>query len=446
MTGTREFAILGALLLAAALLCLPLLTAGYHRYDMLLLQNWGNLAREAGLPSLYEGRPPAGFDRRTTNHPPLHPYLLAFDSWLSEKVFGDSTPLRPHSVAVWKLVPCLAHLGIGVLIYLSLRSRSGIRPAFLAAASYLFNPALVYSTACWGQADSIGAFLMLLSVLSLVRGRPAAALSALTLAVLAQLRSLVVLPVVGCALAAGYRAGRIAAALLAALALVLAVCFPYLAARRGPDVVRVLVSYPRMYPYASCGAYNLWYLARPHATLQTALGDTTRWAGAELRTIGLILFLGYLAFVLWRYGRNRDPLLSAAALCFAFFMLPTQVHSRYLFPFLAFLALLLDRGRAYLLVYGLVSLGHLLNLMGQLPFRSDACFFYRGFQAFLDAVAARNGTLSLGVAVSLVNCLAFAVFTSLIARSGVGPTRSPGSCVRSPKSRRAGPDLGTTAA
>jgi hypothetical protein len=62
--------------------------------------------------------------------------------------------------------------------------------------------------------------------------------------------------------------------------------------------------------------------------------------GVPMVKIGAVLFFAAVAFALWFRHRVKHPdvlWLTAAFLAFSFFMFPTQMHERYLFPFFALL-------------------------------------------------------------------------------------------------------------
>jgi hypothetical protein len=96
-------------------------------------------------------------------------------------------------------------------------------------------------------------------------------------------------------------------------------------------------------------AFNLWYVLSPHhnvlpwpkeriADSQAVIGNIT------FKQIGLFLasiFVLLICVVAWnRFDQDRE-FVWAAALYFGVFMLPTQVHERYLFPALIFLIIAL---------------------------------------------------------------------------------------------------------
>ncbi|MEA2549492.1 MAG: hypothetical protein QOE42_2090 [Chloroflexota bacterium] len=138
------------------------------------------------------------------------------------------------------------------------------------------------------------------------------------------------------------------------------------------------------YPYASVNAYNPWALASVDGSGVAANGS---WAcdsvivnppagGAfcpDAVMIGPIpaLFVGAallaLAFVLVSYMVARRPtplviLTGVAILAIAFFILPTRVHERYLFPFIAIGAILGAVSVRWRIAYVVLSVTTFLNM------------------------------------------------------------------------------------
>jgi hypothetical protein len=96
------------------------------------------------------------------------------------------------------------------------------------------------------------------------------------------------------------------------------------------------------YPFRTVEAYNLWYvLDRVDIRLRGmepggARADTRTLVGPVThRDAGLALLAAWTAFILaglWRWPSDGALVLAAAFQSFAVFMLPTQMHQRYVLP------------------------------------------------------------------------------------------------------------------
>ena len=83
------------------------------------------------------------------------------------------------------------------------------------------------------------------------------------------------------------------------------------------------------------------------------------------RDIGLALMAGCVLLIVILQPRRQEPWApwaGAAAIALAFFCLPTQIHERYLYPALVFLAVAAWADRRLLSVLGLLSTTFLMNL------------------------------------------------------------------------------------
>lgn len=71
------------------------------------------------------------------------------------------------TVLLYKLPAILSDIGTGYLIYLVVRKLKNERWGVIAAALYLFNPAIIANSAIWGQVDGLTAFFSLLALWAL---------------------------------------------------------------------------------------------------------------------------------------------------------------------------------------------------------------------------------------------------------------------------------------
>jgi len=142
------------------------------------------------------------------------------------------------------------------------------------------------------------------------------------------------------------------------------------------------------YAYTSVNAFNLW-----------AIGGLWILETPVLFATGWILFGALAAFVLYvlhkRFGASGELLVlfSAFILFFGFFMLPTRIHERYLFPALSVLALMFPFLKKTRLIYGVLSATCLVNQAYVLYFLNNNQYIQSG-----DLVA---------LTVTLINLMVF---------------------------------------
>lgn len=246
----------------------------------------------------------------------------------------------------------------------------GARRATAALAIALLNPAAIYTTAYWGQTDSIHSFLIMLAFLALTWGRPLGAILAIGAAIFTKPQSVVFVPVLATALLARFPSKNLMRSAMVSFVFVAIAVFSIF--QHTPiGVIRDGIGHlTTAYPYLAKGAINIW--APWQASVRTTVDDRTIYFGASLRTWGLVLLAGAITGTVWamrRRAKDDAVVLGAAVLSgMAFFLFPTEMHERYLypiFPLLALLALMRPRLRG---VWGILSAAFLGNLLFVLPF------------------------------------------------------------------------------
>ncbi|MBI5877355.1 MAG: DUF2029 domain-containing protein [Chloroflexi bacterium] len=295
------------------------------------------------------------------NTPPFLLYPFAVVGWLYRELFSPlfpptwlNDPALLRFLMRWPTL--LADLVAGALI-LRATFRADDRRWWLPVTLYLFNPALIFDSAYWGQTAAIHALWMLLAVMASARRWPGWAGAALSLALTTKPQALAIAPLP--ALNAWRDRGllRFAAAGLLAWLVVVA---PFLAAGMLGGVIAQYTQTAQYHPYLSVNAHNLWWLLTAGQGWQP---DTNGLAGVPFRIWGFALFgLATLlsVAVTWRNRASLD--LAAAYQSLAFFMLLSQIHENHALPLFAPLALACAGGRASWRLYGALALTALANM------------------------------------------------------------------------------------
>jgi Gpi18-like mannosyltransferase len=153
---------------------------------------WGRTVAAHGIGKLYE------LSYAPVDYPPLYPALLSVAAFCERWLHIAGT----HRLApfVFKLPPLLALLMLPIIAGaaidvagISLAGRWGV--ALVAAT--LLNPALLFVSVVWGQADVVVADLVLLAGIALCRNRAAAAGALWMAALLVKLQAIFALPALG---------------------------------------------------------------------------------------------------------------------------------------------------------------------------------------------------------------------------------------------------------
>jgi Gpi18-like mannosyltransferase len=310
--------------------------------DLVQYRSWTRTLTSDGLAAAY-WHPTFSVDSLPFNppidYPPLFPYALSALGHalqaLSPAALGNDW-LLDFLIRVPLIVSSLL---LALLVYLEVR-RFAPSAADLALALVAFNPALIFATAYWGQADAPCALFILASVVALVRGRPEWAWAALTTAALVKPFAYPLAPLMAFETVRRFGISRTLRAAGASLVVGCVAFLPFLPAGRALDALWSLVTQVDVMPYISVNAHNLWWLVGRGAPWTNA--HASPFGLVEWGTLGLLLFATlYLATLalLWRSREPRSLYAAAATVSFGFFVLSTHMHENHLLYALPLLTL-----------------------------------------------------------------------------------------------------------
>ena len=410
-TGTRDTvgALLGVLALGLALrlIIAYLLPGSGFRTDLDAFDYWArNLAAQG----------PYGFYDRPFFHDytPGYLYALWFVGWLVTTFhlenLGDTIPF--FQALGLKAVPILADLAIGWLVHSMIRELGGGRRVALAAAAVaVLNPVSWFDSVVWGQVDSVGVVFMLLGLRELWRDRPERAAVWTVVAAIIKPQLAILIPLVAVVTirralwpeggegdpARTGRPVRILTTGLAGFVTAVLLCLPF-----GLSVIQLTAQPPFIrsglleqvavaaggYPYLTVNAYNPWALFPSDTGL--SLANSFQWvcdfAGSASPStagsnhcafgsalvgpiptvlIGSTLLVASMLAVLWLVARRPDRvtiLVGLTVLALAFYVVPTRVHERYIYPFFALALILAAASPRWRVAYVALSAGFLANL------------------------------------------------------------------------------------
>jgi hypothetical protein len=115
--------------------------------------------------------------------------------------------------------------------------------------------------------------------------------------------------------------------------------------------------------------YNAWYLVRGGDVHNVSSQLNPPWL-PEMLALSLAPFALAQIVILYLMWRAAEPpiVLAAAAACFSFFLLATEVHERYLFPTIGLVLMAAAEKSRLWWMYSLLSLTFLFNLVTIMPF------------------------------------------------------------------------------
>jgi Gpi18-like mannosyltransferase len=413
---------IAALVFGFALLAAPFV---HHQYDVAdCFLAWSRASLGSKPWAVYA--PGAGADN--CDYPPLVPY------WLTLVEAARRAAAAPEvgvlTLTLLKL-PNLLASALGVPLCLrGLRAPFGDAAARFAATAYAMSPAL-FVNGLWGQFDALLALFVLAALVAALHERPGLAGLCLGLGLATKLLAIVAAPLLAVYLFRRRGAKAVAVAAVATGATMLTLALPHVMGGAGDAVLRAYTGAVHYYPYRTAEAYNTWYLADRFDVLVRGLpyplirrDDRMAFGAVTFQVLGLAAFAlatGALAAALWKRPLPRLLVFAATVHLYAFFMLPTQVHQRYILPAAACAAVLaaVRRDLAWLWI-GLTAtatLNQAFDLARALP----AMPVVRGaLTADMFALPLRTWR-DLGALVGLVNLALFVAGAWLLMREQLAP-------------------------
>ncbi|MGH2372616.1 MAG: hypothetical protein ACRDIC_03945 [bacterium] len=403
----RDIRVWWTLAAVAVLLRFVIMPYGGFPVDIGTFKAWANHLAERG-PAAFYG---AGF----ADYLPGYLYVL----WVIGEFHKIVRFNDPAFLFALKLPAAVADMATAWLVF-TLGKRFGSSGALALSASYLFNPGIVFNSAFWGQADAVGALVVLTGIALLDVGSPVVVAILLAAGSLIKPQSApVVIPAVLYLVRTLSRPASgpprwdvLLGAGLAALATVVLIIIPFgLSPLRLIGVLRVSLG---VYPYSSVVAFNFW-----GATQGFWQSDGIRWLSVPLYALGTgatLLALAAVAVWAWYHPTPRQVILASAVSVLITFVLPTRIHERYLLTAIPFFAVAAAIDRRMIAVYVGLSVVFATNLLFAYTRPYVQTFRLPGWvETTLYSVAGTRALSALGVIV-LVAALVF-LFTSRAPRA-----------------------------
>lgn len=354
-----------------------ILSLGPYHGDINNHVAWATFARDAGFRKLYE----VDFDDFSEpNYLPLAMLCFITIRSIYDKIFSVlwlinvNILIFPSNLIFWyeqngiqvmmKLPAILADVGIGWLIYRFLK-RKKKKDALKWTAAFLFNPAVFYLSAFWGQIESLVLLFVLLATILLLKRKAVFGAGTYILSLLVKPLALIFAPIVFILF---WRLKPNKIVWLNSIALSLLIIFIFsIPFSIGEPIFWFGKLYLRILPgpedmhYLTANAFNFW--AVTFGLDQRA--DEAMFHGLQYRMWGILLMLLPVLLVLikfWQAKKFELVLQASILISLATFLFMTRMHERYLFAVIPFLAVLAAESKKWRWIYALLSLTVLLNL------------------------------------------------------------------------------------
>lgn len=251
------------------------------------------------------------------------------------------------------------------LVIFKIVKKYNLNWAYIASLVYLFNPAVIFNTTIWGQVDSVGTFFALWGTYFLIEKQKINKASVIfSWAFIIKPQSLVAAPSLAIAALTHFKPKDILTSLVIFITSIFLISIPFFVNDPLNGLFLQLKNATGQYPYTSLFAFNFWLL------FGNWKPDNLIFQNLTLQNWGYLLFLMSVLFInlpfVFKSGYKNKYYIyfSSMLLIFAFFLFPTRIHERYLFPIFAFYSVLIGFSKSikHILIYAIISLIHLINL------------------------------------------------------------------------------------
>jgi len=263
-----------------------------------------------------------------------------------------------------KLPSILSDLGIGYLIYKIFKEEKKEKLGLIASLVYLFNPVIWYNSSLWGQTDAYINFFALFAFYLLFKKKIVPATLSLVISLYIKASLLIFVPIfLVVALKQKFELKKYLYSFLVSIVFVGLIAFIF---SNGNPYVWLFNLYQKkifgqQLQLITANAFNVWSLLtgiheRSHSLM---------FGPASYQVWGLLLFIvSYIPIFILLFKKHdlKNVFYSLAVCSFSSFMLLTNMHERYLFPFFVYSTIVIFWDRKLIPLYIFVSIVNILNL------------------------------------------------------------------------------------
>lgn len=330
--------------------------AYYNEYDTFWYRDWAwDISN--GLFTIYSRAESISLD-----YPPLYLFLLGITNIFYKIVGQDCNQYL--QMLLMKLWPILADVVFGLVLYRLLGRRYGQLTGAVAALLWLFDPAVIFNSAFWGQTDGLLCMLLFLSYWQLLQNRPLWGSFCFAVAGLTKFQALFFLPLFLWLLWYKYGAARFFKGILIAFGTVFAVFLPFSIGAQDPFLLfSVYLGGQDTYQHCTLNAFNIYGLLFKNFLPETETAFFGLSYG-QLSTVLLVVSAALLCLLIY-FSKRRCVFLYSFLWMNTLFMFTTRMHERYQFVSILFIlaAALLHRRRRFFACYAATGFTVLLNQM-----------------------------------------------------------------------------------
>ncbi len=338
--------------------------------DMGTWFGWADRLKSLGFTQFYS-------DIVWTQYTPGYMYwlwLIGHFGWLNE--FAIKIPV------------VITEIATGVLIW-SLIKQVNVKLALPFFFLYTLNPVVIFDGSVWGQIDGLLTFFLFVSAYFLIEKKNFV-LSVLfwSIAFSIKPQSIAVAPIfLLVIILKKFKLKEIILGAFTGLATTFLLSWPFFLQDPIMGLPRLIIKMGQHYSYTSVNAFNIW------AWVGMWRADSIEFLGISFSLWGVILLGSSIILALFKFRNKIDTkanyYLLFAILSLCFFVFPTKVHERYLFPFFAFLLTSagLSRSPYLFAIYLITTLASFANLYYPYSYYNDNFLRSEFWQEFTHSLA-----------------------------------------------------------
>ncbi len=325
------------LLLAGALVFKIILAAHYkgHETDMNCFYAWSDMIFDNGIGEFYH------LDA-FTDYPPGYMLIL----WVVEaisRLFNIETASEVSRVMT-KLVPILADLGAGFMIWKIAKERLSEGSSCLLAGIYVISPMVLINSSVWGQTDSVFTLCVLFTCYFCMKKKRIPAYFMFVIGTFIKPQTLMFAPIliftiVEQVFLEDFNWKKFFTDLVGGL-LAIASFFLLLLPFGMGTVLNQYTEALKSYPYGSVNAYNFWAMMGKNWADQEGT-----FLGIPMKVFGTLAIFAAVALSAWVFFKLRKKndisryFISPAVVIGTMFLFSVRMHERYLFPIVILLVI-----------------------------------------------------------------------------------------------------------
>lgn len=359
----------------------------YEHNDSYLHRDWGRATFLNGFDASYSKEFISDVGA-VNNLPPLATYIFGLMYWLhiqAAKLIMFVLQREPGTF-LWmndgtfanffmRLPAIISDLIIGFLIFKN--SLKFSKNALFYASLYLFNPIVVYSSAVWGQIDSIPVLFFILALNFFIVQKYFLSSFFVFLSLFTKLSLLPLIPIYFLLYLKAVRVKNIAIYFVSILTLSLIFILPISLQPIEWLIIFIQKNSTNVLNNITANAYNFWWLVIAPKLFVPAITVSEKFINISLGAWGYILFTVFIFPLVLYVLKIKNKLIHNPKFIFEIFSLISilyflflpSMHERYLFTFIVLMLMFVSVSEIYKKVYYILSLIFIINVISVWQYR-----------------------------------------------------------------------------